>query len=326
MPPDDPEWSPFLECTFLSVLESADEGIIAFDRDGRCRMIGRRAGELFGIEPAALVGQTRVEVLRKLSASCEEPEAFLQSVAANDLLEPPKVVAEVNLRRPRPRTVVWATFPILNDGAAWGRLALVRDVTRERSAERAQKQLQARLAEMTPIDPLTRLLNQKRFREELDREHGRSSRCWDSYAVLRFDVDDMRDLNEEFGVPIGDSVLEQVADRLKAGRREYDVLARLEGDEFVLLLPGADAVAARTVAQRMLGSIAKHGFQLADRRRITLTAGGCVWVPPSGESGEEILRRAGLAAQRARTMGKGQMVIDVGSAAASTPPPPATST
>ena len=101
MPAEDPEWSPFLEATFLSVLESADEGMIVFDRDGRCRMIGRRAGELFGIEPAALVGKTRLEVLRTLSASCEEPEPFVQSVAPNDLLEPPKVVTEVDLRKPR---------------------------------------------------------------------------------------------------------------------------------------------------------------------------------------------------------------------------------
>ncbi len=49
MPGDDPEWGAFLQATALTVLESADEGLVVFDSDGRCRMIGRRAGEIFGI-------------------------------------------------------------------------------------------------------------------------------------------------------------------------------------------------------------------------------------------------------------------------------------
>src|SRR5687768_5029103 len=95
---DDPDWSTFLESAFLAVLETADEGVIIFDRDGRCRMIGRRAGELFGIEPAAFVGRPRVEVLRALSKACEEPESFLEAVGGNDLMDPPRIAAEIDVR------------------------------------------------------------------------------------------------------------------------------------------------------------------------------------------------------------------------------------
>src|SRR5580704_19398550 len=100
---DDPEWNSFLQSAFRAVLEAADEGLIVFDGEGRCRMIGRRAGELFGIEPAAHVGKPRRDVLRALAQACEEPEAFLATVAGNDLVDPP-VVAEVDIRRPRPRS------------------------------------------------------------------------------------------------------------------------------------------------------------------------------------------------------------------------------
>ena len=68
----------------------------------------------------------------------------------------------------------------------------MRDVTRERAAERSQRQLQNRLDQLVPVDSLTGLPNARRFREELEREHGRSSRAWDSYGILRVDVDGMQ--------------------------------------------------------------------------------------------------------------------------------------
>jgi diguanylate cyclase (GGDEF)-like protein len=316
---DDTEWSAFLESAFIAVLEAADEGVVVFDRDGRCRMIGRRAGEIFGIEPASYAGKPRADVLRALAQACEEPEVFLQTVGGNDLLEPPRVITPIDVKRPRPRTIVWTTFPIVRDGSAFGRVGLVRDITRERSAERSLKQLQARLADLTPIDSLTRLPNMKRFREELEREHGRSTRAWDSYAVLRVDVDGMRDLNDEFGVPVGDSILERVAECIDKVRREYDIIARLDADEFVVLLPGADAVAAKAVAERMVKTVRGHDFLLADGRTVTVSVGGSVWVPPSAESGDDIVQRAGMARAEATASGPAQVYIDPGVTTSSPP-------
>src|ERR1700692_294789 len=98
MPTEDPEWSSFLQAAFLAVLESADEGLIVFDGDGtpagpvRCRMIARRAGEMFGVEPMAYVGRPRAEVLEAFARACEEPEAFLAAAAAGGPLGIPPVV------------------------------------------------------------------------------------------------------------------------------------------------------------------------------------------------------------------------------------------
>lgn len=321
MSPEDAEWSSFLETAFVSVLETADEGIFIFDRDGRCRMIGRRAGELFGIEPAAHVGKPRTEVLQVLAQACEEPDVFLETVGSNDLHEPPKIAAEIDVRRPRPRTLSWTTIPIVREGTALGRLGLVRDITRERSAERSLKQLHARIQELTPVDALTGLLNLRRFREELEREHGRSSRAWDSYAVLRLDVDGMGEINEEYGTPVGDQLLEQIADKLKACRREYDVIARYDADEFCVLLPGADAIAAQAVADRMNNAVFEQAFEGVGTRRVTLSTGACIWVPPSGEGGEDILKRAGIATMRARAHGTGKIEVDANVRTGSNPGP-----
>ena len=211
MAKEDPEWGGFLQATFLAVLESADEGLVVFDGDGRCRMIGRRAGEIFGLEPAAYVGRLRDEVLAAFAQACEEPDVLLEIVAPNAALPAPASVVEVDVRRPRPRTVLCKGVRVHRAGRPSGWLILFTDVTRERAAERQGKQLQARIVELTAYDALTGLLNLRRFREELEREHGRSTRAWDSYAILRLDVDGMGAINDEFGRPVGDQILERIA-------------------------------------------------------------------------------------------------------------------
>jgi diguanylate cyclase (GGDEF)-like protein len=310
MPREDPEWGGFLQATFLSVLESADEGLVVFDADGRCRMIGRRAGEIFGLEPAAYVGRTRHEVLTAFAEACEEPDALLEVVSPDAARAGATAVVEVDVRRPRPRTVVCKAVRVHRDPRPPGWLLLVSDVTRERAAERQGKQLQARIVELTAFDALTGLLNLRRFREEIEREHGRSTRAWDSYAILRLDVDAMTAVNDDFGRPVGDQVLERIAGRLKTCLREYDVLARLEGDEFGVLLPGADELAARAVAKRFFHVLDVEELNLDATRRVTVSMGGALWVPPSGETVTHILQRAGIALAEARSWGSAQLHID----------------
>src|SRR5580700_11184058 len=98
---DDSDWRALLEGALVAVLESADEGILVFDRNGKCRMIGRRIADLFGIDPAQYVGKMREEVLGILSRSCDEPSAFLDAVGEDDLIEPSRVVGELDLVSPR---------------------------------------------------------------------------------------------------------------------------------------------------------------------------------------------------------------------------------
>jgi diguanylate cyclase (GGDEF)-like protein len=310
MPKDDLDWSQFLQAAFLAVLEASDEGILVFDPEGRCRMIARRAGEMFGVEPVSHVGRHRGEVLAAFAQACEEPEALLTAAAADGPLGAPKVVVDVDVRRPRPRTVQCKGVPISRDGSPPGRVIFLRDVTRERAVERANKQLQARIAELTPYDPLTGLLNDRRFREEIEREHGRSARAWDSYAVLRLDVDGMSALNDEFGQPVGDGVLERIAACLKACLREYDVLARFENDEFAVLLPGADGVAARAVGERIASAMGEGTVLVGPDRYVTLSIGGSLWVPPSSDSWQDVMRRAGIAVHHARKHGGGGLHVE----------------
>ena len=310
MSSDDVKWDVLVESTLLTLLQTAVEGILVFDAAGACKMVGKKIGEFFATDVSKLIGKVRTEVMLVLSKACEEPEAFLALVGGNDNDDPPHVLGEIEVRSPR-RVLVLRSTPIKLEGQYLGRLLWMRDVTREASAERARRHLLQRIELLTPVDALTGLANRRRFTEEHEREHGRAMRAWDSYAVLRLDIDDMGGINEHFGVPIGDLVIERVAELLRAGRRDYDVVARLANDEFAILLPGADAVAARAVADRVVMTVADAVKENQQGPQITLSIGVAVCVPPTGESAADIMGRCGMALQFAREAGKGQVHLDL---------------
>ncbi|MGH7272667.1 MAG: PAS domain-containing protein, partial [Polyangiaceae bacterium] len=124
MAKEDPALGGFLQATLLAVLEAADEGLIVFDADGRCRMIGRRAGEIFGLEPAANVGRVRAEVLSAFAGACAQPEVFLEAADADAVFGARAPLPEVEVRRPRPRTVLCRAFSIAREGRLVGRIIL----------------------------------------------------------------------------------------------------------------------------------------------------------------------------------------------------------
>lgn len=305
---DGTEFAVLLEATLHAMLDAMDEGALVFDLEGTCRVAGRRVGELFGKEPAALIGRPRVDVLRELSAQTEDPDLFYAAVAANDLELPPQLHGEHEIERPRHRVVIWSSYPLVIGGKRCGRLALVRDVTRERSAERARTALQRRLDAALPVDPLTGLANRRRFLEELEREHHRATRSWDTYAILLADVDGLGAINESHGHPVGDHVLEEVAIAVKRARREYDVVARLDGDDFALLLPGADVVAAEAVSERVAMSIRE--LRVGDGVDVSASIGAAVWQPGSRDKGTDVLERAVASLELARSRGSAHLAVE----------------
>jgi diguanylate cyclase (GGDEF)-like protein len=296
-----------------TLLDAAEEGILVFAwpegaKASNCRFAGRRVGEIFGIEPEELIGRTADDALAMLGTACTDPLAFraLALLAPRAAQDP----FEVELERPSPRTLRVRSVPLPSGEGDGGFVALITDVTAERAAERRAQALLHRLEEITATDALTQLPNRRRFLQELEREHGRASRAWDSYAVLRCDVDGLGSINEAHGRVRGDELLEAIAERLRSGRREYDVLARLADDELGLLVPGADLAAARAIAERAVEAVATSPFALPGPTTVTISIGAAIWKPPSGEDGHDVLRRAGEALAAAQRGSPRSIVID----------------
>ncbi len=126
------------------------------------------------------------------------------------------------------------------------------------SAALIQQDLLARLEHLSMSDPLTGLGNRRAFDEALDVEMARARRAGGSMGVVILDVDHFKQFNDRHGHQAGDDALVMVARVLGGEARAEDRACRIGGEEFALLLPGADAATAAVVAERVRGSIEHH--------------------------------------------------------------------
>jgi diguanylate cyclase (GGDEF)-like protein len=318
--PDDSGYS--ADGALAALLLALDEGALVFDAGGACRAASRRAAEILGLDPAALTTALRADLLGRIANATDapavlaplDPSSASRGAGERTVVDPIVLARPVTLDAvpaPRsgrfPRTLVWTSVPV----GAGGRLDLIRDVTRERRAETAVDELTRRLEIESTIDDLTGLVNRRRFDEECLREHRRAQREWICYAVACVDIDGMGAINDRAGREVGDALLKRIGDELRSSRREYDVVARLRDDEFVVLLPRADARAVGSVLRRALEGVHIGGRALVPE--MSVCVGAAIWTPPSAEGPADILRRADAALAAARARGPGKVEIDLGS-------------
>jgi diguanylate cyclase (GGDEF)-like protein/PAS domain S-box-containing protein len=152
-----------------------------------------------------------------------------------------------------------------------------------------QRQLEDRLRQQAARDPLTGLANYRRLAEVLDMEIKRSERTGREFALLLFDLDGLKQINDRYGHLIGSHAICRVADVLSFCR-DIDTAARYGGDEFAVVLPETDAEAANQVAQRICDSIANDGMGPL----LSVSVGIAVY-PHDGERIEALLRKADVA-------------------------------
>lgn len=158
-----------------------------------------------------------------------------------------------------------------------------------------RKQAELRLQHLALHDALTGLPNRELFRDRLDTALVRAQRQQSRMAVLYVDLDEFKEVNDGFGHAIGDLLLRQVAERLTSCVRESDTVARIGGDEFVVVLDAIhtpeDAV---LVAEKIRAALAGP-FELARHRVLVSSSIGIALHPEDGTDGEALLRRADAA-------------------------------
>jgi diguanylate cyclase (GGDEF)-like protein len=164
-------------------------------------------------------------------------------------------------------------------------------------------------------DELTGLVNRRRFMTALESEIARASRIVPAALILA-DLDDFKLVNDEFGHPIGDELLQSFALAMLACVRDIDVPARLGGEEFAVLLPETPLAGALAVAQRLQRLLTKSPLLEQDGRSIRATASFGVAELVEGETADELLRRADAALYRAKAEGKNTVVAAKAAAAA----------
>jgi diguanylate cyclase (GGDEF)-like protein/PAS domain S-box-containing protein len=179
---------------------------------------------------------------------------------------------------------------------------ILRDVT-------LRKGYEDELIYLAGHDHLTGLFNRRRFEEELERALAEARRRDTHGALLWFDLDEFKEVNDILGHHVGDEMLVQIAHSLEREVREESILSRLGGDEFAVLLPVADAVEARHAADRILAEIARTVFDTGDRT-IRMTASlGIVLYPEHGSTVDELLSHADIAMYRAKETGRSRWTV-----------------
>lgn len=292
------------ERALAALLELLDHGALLFQGDDLvCTRATSHAATLLGVAPGAILGRRRADLL---AATVTGDEASARALQALSAVGPGEKRREaVTLQSTPPRFVDWATAPA-GQGA---RVDVLVDRTTERALREELARVQAKMAETALVDEVTGLSNRRHFEAEMDREHRRSQRAWASYAIARIDVDGMGKLTEELGRDGADTLLRRVGEELKAARREYDLVARWDDDELIVLLPGIDVHAVSGVLSRSLGQMRDAGREVAGRD-VTFCTGVALWIPPSIENAGDIVTRAGTALQAAKLMGAGSMEVD----------------
>lgn len=168
------------------------------------------------------------------------------------------------------------------------------------------------LRSLSILDPLTGLFNRRHFTDTVGREWLRGFAAQVPLALLMIDIDHFKAYNDRYGHAAGDECLRDVAAALRVGaRRIGDVLARIGGEEFVLLLPGTGATEALALAERIRAAVV--GRRLEHERspfgRVSLSIGIATVTSTAAETLADAMLRADAALYRAKAAGRDRAVV-----------------
>jgi diguanylate cyclase (GGDEF)-like protein len=166
------------------------------------------------------------------------------------------------------------------------------------------KEVRGQLDLMARVDPLTGLANRRNVLEQLGEEIARHLRTRDPLSCLIMDVDRLRAINDSRGHQIGDKVIQCVAACLKSIVRTYDCIGRYGGQEFIVVLPGAESLTASAIAERL-----RRGIENIPEEAcfgVTMSIG--VATMRENDTAESFLHRADEHLQRAKTNGRNRVV------------------
>jgi diguanylate cyclase (GGDEF)-like protein len=214
--------------------------------------------------------------------------------------------------------------PMVVRGAVWGVLAaygreglsvpysldnLATLSTLAHQAETAIENLQLHeeATRLAVTDPLTGLANRRELERRIALELDRSTRFKEPFSVAVLDIDDFKQVNDTFGHPVGDSVLIELAERLRGVTRGVDLIARTGGEEMTLVLHRADEESAAKAAVRARKIVAGRPFETGDvQTQVTVSVGIATW-PEHGETADTLLAAADEALYRAKAAGKNRV-------------------
>jgi diguanylate cyclase (GGDEF)-like protein/PAS domain S-box-containing protein len=278
------------ETRFRTLAETAPCAI-TIDQSGECRYANAVAGALSGYSPRELERMNLVELVHPDDQDLVRERAVLSKEDLPTHHEF-RIVRKDGQER-------WLDFcaSAIEYGGQRATLGAAFDIT---DRKRADEQIR----NLAYHDPLTSLPNRLLFRDRLSLAVAQAHRAGQKLAVLFIDLDRFKVINDSLGHALGDRVLQTVAARLQASVREGDTVARVGGDEFVLILPGVQRLLqVARVAEKICAAL-REPLVLEGHELFVTTSMGISVYPDDGEDAEALIKNADTAMYRAKEHGR----------------------
>ena len=294
------------ETWFSSLLDGVNEfGVASLDATGRIESVNASVPRQTGYEPDHLIGQT-LEVFGAAEISIDSLTAAEQiAIASRDGWH-----LNENWQQRKDGTNFWCQ-----------RLIAVRSVKEELSEgdisgytvifrEGQQRAVDIhRLKQMLTRDHLTGAYNRMHFFEIAEKEFARRRRYGQALSLVAIDVDRFKQVNDRYGHVIGDAVLKGFAHRCMSPLRPMDTMARIGGEEFVILLPSTTAVGAAQLAERLRENLASTPIQALDTEIPITGSFGCAELHSGSSTLTELMNAADKALYEAKHTGRNRVVL-----------------
>jgi diguanylate cyclase (GGDEF)-like protein len=277
------------------VLDHVPQGIVVVGRDYRTLAFNRPMDDLFELPAGSIrVGGDYREVIEIWARETGQDEA-MRARALAELDHPEHFEFEFpQLVHGEPRWIVLTHDPVPGGGF----VRTFTDITE-------RKRLEAKLLELSSIDSLSGLLNRRTFLEAVKVEIERHRRYRRPLTLLSIDLDHFKQINDNYGHPMGDRVIRAFAQSLAACMRKCDAVGRTGGEEFGVLLPETSLDQGLQAARLVLNMVRKLTVEVPDRKgmeQLTVSIG--VAELEEHTTVEELIARADEALYRAKREGR----------------------
>ena len=285
-----------------ALLSGMSIGILFQETNDGIEYVNPAFRRIWGIdEHAVLIGRPTEEVLAHSTHRFSRPNHASRYVL--QVLDTHEISERFEIELYDGRILTQVSYPVSDsEGRLIGRLWIYEDVTHER-------QTVQQLVYLAEHDALTGLHNRHRFQEHLDRMIKTARRMESRFALMYFDLDEFKHINDNFGHRAGDTVLVRTAGEISSLVRGGELLARLGGDEFAILVEMARDEDPVHLAERVIHAISSIPLRFRGTNLRLTASVGIAYFPDHGTEADDLVAQADAAMYQAKNLGKNTWAV-----------------
>ena len=285
------------------IVSHADDGIVAIDKNQKIILFNEGAERIFGYQPEEVLGEHLNVLIPErfhLQHELHVEEFGMGQVEQRTMGER---LRQVYGRRKSGDEFLTSTSIIkVSTGSAQYYAAIIRDISENKRTEEE-------LLRLAATDPLTGAFNRREFTALAEREAIRAHRYNRPLAIMMFDLDHFKRLNDTYGHAAGDKALQRFTTICCNALRTVDIFGRWGGEEFVAILPETDADGASVIAERLRKTMADNSFEFNSHKINFTVSIGVAQYRDNETSLEGPLSRADQAVYDAKKAGRNRIAV-----------------